>query len=98
MSEDAITQAEVDALFDEHEAFIRKVRIKWVAENRPRSRDVYEVMSSASKQEVHNIIDRWARYVTPLAEAWWKERGYGVVWPDNDSEPMQIYKLETEGA
>jgi hypothetical protein len=55
-------------------------------------------MSPRDREEVNQIIDRWNRYVTPLAEAWWRERGYGITWPEDDSKPMQIYSLKSEGA
>jgi len=88
------TEAEVRALNTEYETYIRKLRAEWLAKNRPRSRDVYEVMRPEEQAEVHRCIARWQDYVTPLAEAWWKERGYGVVWPDDDSKPMRVYKLK----
>ena len=98
MGNDTPTQAEIEILFGEHEVFISRLRARWLAQNRSRSRDVYEVMNTRDRQEVHDIIERWVRYVTPLAEAWWRERGYEVVWPSDDSEPMQVFKLETKSS
>ena len=87
-------QGEVHALYLEFKAYIKALQIDWLRENRPESRDVYEVMSNHDRREVHNCIRRWEEYVTPIAEAWWRERGYGVVWPDDNSQAMQVYRLE----
>ncbi len=87
-------QDEVDALNKQYRAYILKLREAWLSQHRPHSRDVYEVMRPEEREKVHQLITQWGRYVTPLAEAWWKERGYGVVWPADDSKPMQVYKLE----
>ena len=90
------TQTEVDALNAEYEAYIRPLRAEWIAQNRPVSRDVYEVRRPEEQAEVHRCIDRCQQYITPLAEAWWRERGFGVIWPDDDSKPMQVYRLEED--
>jgi hypothetical protein len=44
--------------------------------------------------KVHEKISEWDRYITPISEAWWKQRGYGVVWPKNNIDPVGYYKLE----
>jgi hypothetical protein len=98
MDQNTSTQTRVDALNAEYEKYITRLRTDWLAKNRSSSRDVYEVMSPRDREEVNQIIDRWNRYVTPLAEAWWRERGYGITWPEDDSKPMQIYSLKSEGA
>jgi hypothetical protein len=87
------TQAEINVLNDEYKAYIDRLRVAWLAENRVHSRDVYEVMRPEDQRRVHARIAQWATYVTPFAEAWWKERGFGVIWPDDNAEPMRIYKL-----
>jgi hypothetical protein len=89
-------QTEVDALNTEYAEYIARLRRNWLAQNRSTSRDVYEVMNDRDREEVKGIISRWVKYITPLAEKWWKEHGYSVVWPKNDSEPMQVYKPENE--
>jgi hypothetical protein len=88
------TPIEIDALNVEYEAYIRGLRVDWLAQNRPQSKDVLEVMRPEERAKVDKCIDRWGRYITPLAEAWWEERGFGVVWPDDDSQPMKVYRLE----
>jgi len=50
-------------------------------------------MNERNREEVDNIIAIWGRYITPLAEAWWEERGYRVVWLNNNSKPIQLHKL-----
>ncbi len=85
---------EHQALSIEYEKYIEELRIKWKRENKPpQFRDVYEVLRPDQIKEIDDHINRWATYVTPFAEAWWKERGWGVIWPDDDSKPMQAYKL-----
>ncbi len=87
-------EAVVQALNEEYITYIERLRAAWLTENRVHSRDVYEVMRQEERDKVHACIARWAVYVTPFAEAWWKERGYGVSWPEDNSEPMKIFKLE----
>ena len=88
-----VAQTEIDALNVEYQGYIHKIRVQWLARNRINSRDVYEVMRSAEQATVHQRIAQWSIHITPLAEAWWKERGYGVIWPDDDSKPMMVRRL-----
>ena len=94
MNQITSAQSEVNILNGEYETYVRKLRAAWLSRNRIDSRDVYEVMRPEERAEVRNRIEQWSRYITPLAEAWWRERGYGVIWPADDSEPMQVYQLE----
>lgn len=89
------TQSEVDALTEEYRAYIDRLHFEWKQrpENQSRSKDVYEVMSERDRAIVHAIMNSWSAYVTPFAEAWWKERWYEVRWPDDDSKPMQVRNL-----
>ena len=89
------TQVEVLALNKKYEEYIRKLRREWLFENYVNSTDVYEVMSPEQRAQVDQRVAQWNRYITPLGEAWWKERGFAVIWPDDDSKPMGVYKLET---
>lgn len=82
------------ALRKEYWRYIEGLRRPWFAANRSRSKDVFEVMSKRDRAEVHDIMARWEQYISPLAEAWWKEHGYGIVWPDDNTKPEQYYKLE----
>lgn len=88
-------KAEVEALGKEYEAYIAGLKRAWLAENRYHSRDVFEVLAPAEQKEVHRRIRQWGVYVTPFAEKWWEQRGYGVRWPLQTSEPMKIFKLES---
>ncbi len=94
MRKNASIQIEVNALNVEYEAYVRRLRMAWLRENRVDSKDVYEVMHPTEREKVHECIAQWRRYITSLAEAWWKDRGYGVVWPRDDSKPMRVYKLK----
>lgn len=53
-------------------------------------------MHPHERTEVAEKMSAWERYITPLAEDWWKKRGYGVRWPDDNSEPMKVYELVPE--
>lgn len=88
-------QKEVDSLTAEYKIYINKLKFDWRSENKPPEfKDVYEVLRPHEREKIADHIALWSRYVTPIAEAWWKERGYGIVWPDDDkSELMQVYVL-----
>jgi hypothetical protein len=85
----------IDALNKEYEVYINDLRYRWLKKNRVYSKNVLEVMDSFERELVEKCIARWEEYITPLAEVWWKKRGYGVIWPDDNSKPMKVYKLET---
>lgn len=93
MKQTSSTQSEIDALNKEYDAYINELRTNWLVLNRVNSNDVYEVMSSREREDVRSRMAEWGRYVTPLAEAWWKKKGFGVIWPASDSESMKIHKL-----
>ena len=92
MDSKSITQLEVDSLSVEYRSYIDKLEIAWKKENKPPSfTDVYEVLRPDQREEINQYMSNWAKYITPLTEAWWKVRGMGVQWPDDDSKPMQLY-------
>lgn len=92
------TQAEIDALSVEYQAYVEGLRVDWLAQNQVKSRDVYEVMRPEEQAGVHQRIAQWGYYITPFAEAWWKERGFGITWPEDNSKPIQVYRLDTTQA
>lgn len=87
-------QEEFDALDKEYREYICRLRSEWILQNRVHSNDVYEVMRPEEQARVHSRIDQYKRHITPIAEAWWKKRGFRVVWPDDDSMPMKLHKIE----
>jgi hypothetical protein len=87
-------QKDRETLSEEYKEYIQKVKADWFPSNKPKINGLYELMSADQHKQVENFRKRWADYITPLAEAWWKKHGYGCVWPEDDSDPMQIYKLE----
>jgi hypothetical protein len=89
-------QAEVDVLNEEYKNYILDVRRRWLLENRPSSQNVWEVMSDPEREEVEQVVRRWKRYMTPITENWWRVRGYEVTWPEDDSQPMLVRKLESQ--
>ncbi len=86
-------ESEVRSLDIEYRAYIARLRADWDAHHPFRSNDVFEVMRPEERRRLQQHIEQWGRYVEPFAEAWWKERGYGVIWPDDNSKPMQVHKL-----
>lgn len=95
MAIDLVEQKEFETLNDEYRKYIEDEKRKWLPHNQVNSTRVYEVMYPFEQEEVEGKISAWSRYITPLAEAWWKQRGWGVVWPpDGDNtKSMQVYKL-----
>ncbi len=82
------------SLCKEFETHIGKLKIEWTNDNSPPEfRDVLEVLRPHEREQIENHINRWDKYITPIAEAWWKERGYGVNWPDDNSQPVGYYRL-----
>ena len=102
MDQDASAQAAFNALDKEFREYVGKLKVAWFSQNRKYlqadifgATPVYEVMSPQERDRVHRLIAQWGIYITPIAEAWWKERGYAVLWPDDDSQPMKFRKLST---
>ena len=93
MTEAALSQDDIDTLNKDYAAYIEGLRRTWLQPRWINSKDVYEVMPPSGKAEVQGVISAWNVYITPRAEAWWRERGFGVKWPDDDSKPMQVFRL-----
>ncbi len=88
-------EAEINALSQEYKAHIEGLQKAWLRENnhRPKHHTLYE-LDPREQERVDFVIKRWSEYITPIAEAWWKERGFGIIWPKGSSQPCQIFKLE----
>lgn len=87
-------EAEFKALDIEYQKYIGELKAKWHREHPLHSRNVIEVWSEHEREQANHHIADYKYYITPIIEAWWKERGWGVIWPDDDSKPMQCYKFE----
>lgn len=74
----------------EFHQYVEKLRREWKIKNRSYPSKVYETMNSKEQAEVHNKILAWREYITPIAEAWWKERGFELFWPDDDNQPCTL--------
>jgi hypothetical protein len=74
----------------EYKSYVDTLRAAWIRENYVRSKDVYEVMSEMDRARVNQRMRAWDRYITPLVEKWWEDRGYVLVWPENDTDPVLI--------
>lgn len=94
MDQEIPTLEEFKALEREFTKYINKLKSEWCSRNRVESRDVFEVMRPNEQAKVYNHIAQWEKYITPIAEAWWKERGFGIIWPEDNSKPAEYYVLE----
>lgn len=94
MNQTVVTQKQVNMLNSEYAEYISDLQRNWRSEHRFESNNVYETLTSDERNKLKGYISAWERYITPLAEVWWKERGFGVVWPENNSDSMQVYPLE----
>jgi hypothetical protein len=93
MSEEKV-EVPHSALNDEYKAWVLEKRRAWLINNRPKTRDVWEVMDKIDREKVQKCLDDWGRYIGPKAENWWEERGYGCLWPEDNTASMLTYKLE----
>jgi D-mannonate dehydratase len=99
MASDTIKKQQTDletfkSLCEEFKIYIGKLETEWKQNNKPpKFRDVYEVLRPDERKQIQDHINHWVSYVTPVAEEWWKDRGYGVIWPDDNSKPVGYYKL-----
>jgi hypothetical protein len=73
--------------------YVETLRKEWLLKNQGYPGKVYETMSPKEQAEVQDKIMAWREYITPLAEAWWQERGYELFWPEDDSTPVQLFEL-----
>ena len=86
-------QAEFDVVCKEWDAHLEQIRRTWRDQNQ--MINVFEVMSTEEKKEVQRRLEEWSRSITPIAEEWWKSRGYEVIWPADNTQPMTFRKIAT---
>lgn len=98
-SKDILTQTDISALNKEYKKFIERVQKRWLRDNNRPTKEwrLYE-LDAEERRRVDGVIHGWEQYVTPVAERWWKRRGFGIRWPEKSSDPCQIYKLQTTAA
>lgn len=85
-----------EVLSSEYKDWVKKTRSEWLRGNRPKTTDVWEVMHDVERQKIYKCMSDWERYITPKAENWWERRGYGCIWPEDNSQGMITYKLENK--
>ena len=85
---------EFETLCKEHREYIETIRLAWLSYNQITSNRVYEAMHEHEKVAVHEKVSEWESYITPISESWWNKKGYGVVWPKNNTDPVGYYRLE----
>lgn len=81
-----------NALHAEYEAHMRELKSQWMRQNNTirNHPDCYEVMRDRDRAEVHGVMRSYDAYITPIAEKWWKDRGWTIKWPTDD-EPRCSY-------
>lgn len=92
MNQDPATQR-FELLNKEFYQYVETLRREWLIKNRGYPGKVYETMTPKERVEVQNKIMAWREYITPLAEAWWKERGFELFWPEDDCKPVRLFEL-----
>ncbi len=97
MKTEASTQQTQEAEFRQHDRewreYAEQLRLEWIRNNNMRNHpDCFEVMREVDKQRVYGLVRQWDTYITPIAEKWWKERGYTVHWPEKNTDPPSYTK------
>jgi len=79
-------EAQFRVLHTEYEAHMKELRSQWMRQNNTMINhpDCYEVMRDRDREEVHAIMRRYEAYITPIAEKWWKDRGFTLHWPTEE--------------
>jgi hypothetical protein len=88
-------QAEFNALTAQFKSCVERLKSLWLRKyNRiPRGAGLYE-LDPEERQRADRVIAAWEKYITPLAERWWKKCGYEIVWPEHASDPCGYRKLQ----
>ncbi len=91
----ALTDHDFASLCEEYKTYIERLKAKWLRENNhpPGVWTLYE-LDPEEQRRVHGVNHRWGQYITPIAESWWQQRGYGIEWPKKSSDPCRYYRLE----
>lgn len=93
-TEEKVNSKSVRELDMEYQQFIAAERVKWNAENHIHSNNVWETMYEFEREACRSLVKKWEYHITPISEKWWKDRGYGVIWPEDNKDPMKVYKLD----
>ena len=89
-------QLEFDRLDAEFKLFVTDLQREWLASNKPQIKNVAPVaMTNRHEREnIESTQSKWRAYITPIAEEWWLGRGYKVIWPDCDTDPVKYERIE----
>lgn len=87
-------KVQFDALHAEYVQHMENLKRNWLLLNNTihNHPDCYEVMRDKDRAEVDGILRSFDVYITPIAEKWWKDRGWTIQWPANNSDPCQYTK------
>jgi hypothetical protein len=89
-------QTTCNALKVDYEAYIEQLKMAWNKENPFDSDRVVQTWNASERERWNQHAARWAKYVTPLAEQWCKEKGYRIIWPDDNTQPTRFEKIASE--
>ncbi|MCF7831753.1 MAG: hypothetical protein K9M36_02625 [Candidatus Pacebacteria bacterium] len=81
-------------LSKEYKEYAEEEKRNWMRKNGLPMNVLYPLMDRQQREKADELRKKWSEHITLLTEEWWGERGYGCIWPENDQEPMQTYKLE----
>ncbi len=83
---------EFQTLHAQYEEEMTSLRHAWLLQNNPfrNHPDCYEVMRESDRRGVAGVITSFEAYMTPIAEKWWKDRGWTMEWPTK-TEPCCKY-------
>jgi hypothetical protein len=80
-------------LSKEYKKYAEEEKRNWMRQNGLPMKVLYPLMDRQQRKRADDLRKKWSEHITRLAEEWWKKRGYGCIWPENDYAPMQTYKL-----
>jgi hypothetical protein len=93
-----VTREELEAQFHvlqaEYTEHMESLKHAWLRENNTMRGhpECYEVMRDKDRQQVHSVMRSYHSYITPIAEKWWKDHGWTIHWPKDNSDPCQYTK------
>jgi hypothetical protein len=93
-----VSRAELEAQFTalqaEYQEHMEELRFEWVRQNNTMRNhpDCYEVMRDQDRERVHGVMQSYNAYITPIAEKWWKDRGWTIQWPTADESRCSYTK------
>ena len=87
---------EFNELQEQYQTEMEKLKPQWLRKNNSFKNhpDCYEVMREHDRKDVDGVIKSFEAYMTPIAEEWWKKRGWKLHWPTESESRCMYTKLE----